>query len=202
MPDRDLEAGTTMFHTAINNTRKVLRTATGMREPMFVIHAAGRYRLDPTLIDVDLWQLRSLLEHAQHAETDTDRIETLGRVPDLYTGEFAEDLTFEWAETERERLRRHATDALAYLARLTQNHDPDQALAALEQAIDHDPYAEPSTEPSCGCKPGRPHRRRTPHLRTTEKPPRRPRHRTHEATHQLLLDLLKTTPRAARRPLV
>ena len=200
MPDRDLDAGTTMFHTAINNTRKVLRTLTGTREPMFVIHAEGRYRLDPTLIDADLWQLQSLLEHAQRTKTDTDRIETLARVPDLYTGEFAEDLTFEWAEAERERLRRNATDALAYLAHLTQNDHPEQALAALEQAIDHDPYAEPlyqavmRTQARLGHTDAvrRSYQLLKNRLADLDTEPTEP-------THRLLLDLLKTTPHAARR---
>src|SRR5690606_17652433 len=112
MPDRDIDTGTTMIHTAINNVRNTLRAATGTREPMFIIHTAGRYHLDPQLIDVDLWHLRSALEEAQHAATDTDRVTALGRIPDLYSGDLADELTYEWAETERERLRRHATDAL------------------------------------------------------------------------------------------
>ena len=143
MPDRDFDAGNVMWHTAISNARKTLRDATGLREPMYIVHTDGRYRLDRTLIDVDLWLLQAALDRASTADTDTGRIDALRQIPNLYTAELAEDLTFEWAETERERLRRHATDALTYLARLTQDTDPDEALAALEQAINHDPYAEP-----------------------------------------------------------
>lgn len=143
MPDRDLTAGTTMLHTAINNARKTLRQATGLREAMFIIHADGRYRLDPHLIQTDLWQLHGLLDRAQHAETDSSRIDQLRHIPDLYTAELAEDLTYEWAETERENLRRHATDALSQLARLTRKTHPDRAITALQTAINHDPYAEP-----------------------------------------------------------
>jgi DNA-binding SARP family transcriptional activator len=142
MPERDLDTGTTMFHTAINNVRKTLRAAVGTREPMFIIHAFGRYHLDPTIIDVDLWQFQTALHKAQHATTDNDRIEALQAIPDLYLGELAEGLYYTWVETERENLRRRATDALTYLARLKQNDQPDQALAILEKAIDHDPYAE------------------------------------------------------------
>ncbi|GAB3971235.1 hypothetical protein GCM10029978_046040 [Actinoallomurus acanthiterrae] len=143
MPDRDPETGTTMLHTAINNVRKTLRTATGLRQPMFINHTAGRYHLDPALIDVDLWRLQTALHQAQHAGNDTDRIKILQQLPDLYPGELADDLTYEWAEAEREQLRRHATDALAHLAHLLKDDQPDQALTALEHAIDHDPYAEP-----------------------------------------------------------
>lgn len=142
-PERDLESGTTMFHTAINNTRTALRKATGLREPMFITHAAGRYRLDPHLIDTDLWQLLRALDTARHAETDTDRAAALQQLAGLYTGELADDITHEWAETERERIRRTATDALTHLARLLHDEHPDDALAALEQAFAHDPTSEP-----------------------------------------------------------
>ncbi|WP_395108096.1 BTAD domain-containing putative transcriptional regulator [Actinomadura sp. SCN-SB] len=142
-PNRDLEAGTPLFHTSINNIRKNLRNLTGLREPMFVIHAGGRYRLDPHLIEVDLWTLLHALDQAHHATTDTDRLHALQQVPELYTAELTNDLTYEWAETHRENLRRTATDALVHLARLTQQEHPDQAVAVLEQALHHDPYSEP-----------------------------------------------------------
>jgi DNA-binding SARP family transcriptional activator/nucleoid-associated protein YgaU len=143
MPDRDLASGTTMIHTAINNARKTLRHATGLREAMFIIHTDGRYRLDAHLIDVDLWHLHTVLDRAHHAETDSGRINELRHIPDLYTAELAEDLTYEWAETERENLRRHATDALSQLAQLIRKTHPERAITALETAINHDPYAEP-----------------------------------------------------------
>jgi DNA-binding SARP family transcriptional activator/LysM repeat protein len=143
MPDRDLDTGTTMIHTAINNARKTLRRTTGLSEPMFIIHTGGHYHLDPELFDVDLWRLEAALHDAQHATTEAARIKMLQEVPELYAGEFADDLTYEWAETERERLRRQATDGLAHLARLLTDAHPDQALAALEHALGHDPYAEP-----------------------------------------------------------
>jgi DNA-binding SARP family transcriptional activator len=142
-PDKAPETGAEMWHTAITNIRRTLRTATGLREPMFIIRTAGRYRLDPNLIEVDLRQLLKLLNAAELTDNDTERLAILRKIPELYTAELATDLTYEWAETHREHLRRHGTDALVYLARLTQNDNPDQALAALEQAITHDPYAEP-----------------------------------------------------------
>lgn len=142
-PDHNPDTATSQFNTAIANIRKTLRTATGLREPMYVIHATGRYRLDPHLIDIDLWNLNTALTNARRATTDTDRITSLTPVPNLYTADFATDLTHHWAEHHREYLRRTATDALAQLARLLQHHHPDQALTVLEQAITHDPYAEP-----------------------------------------------------------
>jgi DNA-binding SARP family transcriptional activator len=199
-PDRDLTTGTTMFHTAINNARKTLRQATGLREPMFIIHADGRYRLDPNLIDTDLWQLHTALDRAHQAETDSARINALSHIPDLYTAELAEDLTYEWAETERENLRRHATDALAQLAHLTKTDHPDRAIKALETAITHDPYAEPLYRDLMRIQA------------TTRRPDAVQRTYDHlkryladldtepdEQTHQLLLTLLRPTPATATK---
>lgn len=142
-PDRDPEAGTTMFHTAVNNVRKTLRAATGLGEPMFITYIDSRYHLDPHLTDVDLWHVLDALNTASTTENDTEKIDALRRVADLYTGELADDVTYEWAELERERFRRAATDALVSLARLLHADHPDQALAALEQAVSHDVYSEP-----------------------------------------------------------
>ncbi|MER7544743.1 BTAD domain-containing putative transcriptional regulator [Spirillospora sp. NPDC127506] len=142
-PDHDPEAAANQFNTAIANIRKLLRTATGLREPMYVIHTAGSYRLDTDLIDTDLWRLTKTLDHARHATTDSDRITAFAPVIDLYTADFATDLTYDWAETYRDHLRCTVTDALTRQARLLQHEKPDLALAALEHAITLDPYAEP-----------------------------------------------------------
>lgn len=142
-PDHNPDTATTQFNTAISNIRKVLRTATGLREPMFVLHTTGRYRLDPQLIDVDLWNLTTTLNNAKHVTTDTDRITALTPVADLYTADFADNLTHDWAEAHREYLRRTTTDALTRLAQLQRDDNPDHALTTLEQAIHLDPYAEP-----------------------------------------------------------
>ncbi|WP_268817504.1 BTAD domain-containing putative transcriptional regulator [Thermomonospora echinospora] len=142
-PDHTPKAATTTLHTAINNIRKTLRQATGLREPMFVIHAGTRYRLDPHLIDVDLWHLEATLTQARQAPAGPARLKALQPIPALYTADFATDLAHDWAEAHREHLRRTAIDALIYLANLTQADHPDQALTIMEQALKHDPYSEP-----------------------------------------------------------
>ncbi|MFI0411850.1 BTAD domain-containing putative transcriptional regulator [Actinomadura sp. 3N508] len=142
-PDHHPDTATTQFNTAVANIRKTLRTATELREPMYVIHTAGRYRLDPDLIDVDEQRLTTALARARHATTDAERLTALHAAADLYTAEFATDLTHDWAENHREHLRRAVTDALTRLAQLLQPDHPERALSTLEQAITHDPYAEP-----------------------------------------------------------
>lgn len=142
-PDHDPETAIRSFNTAISNIRKVLRKATNLREPMYIIHSIGRYSIDTTLIDVDLWHLNTALTSARKAATDAERIGALRPIPDLYTAEFASDLNHAWADNHREYLHRTVIDALARLARLLQDDHPDQALAILENAITHAPHAEP-----------------------------------------------------------
>jgi two-component SAPR family response regulator len=110
---------------------------------MYLIHTADRYRLDPDLIEVDQQHLTATLNRAHHATTDTERITALTQVTDHYTADFATNLTHDWAENHREHLRRTITDALTRLAQLLKHDHPEQALATLEQAINHDPHAEP-----------------------------------------------------------
>ncbi|MFF4242566.1 BTAD domain-containing putative transcriptional regulator [Actinomadura geliboluensis] len=142
-PDESLQTVVTAFNTAVTNIRNVLRNATGLSSPMYVIHSAGRYRIDPDVIEIDLWQLTTALADAQQATDDAARIKALTLVADRCAGEFAQGLAQDWAEAQREYLRRTVGDALANLARLLQADAPEQALMVLERAITHDPYSEP-----------------------------------------------------------
>ncbi|TDC69841.1 LysM peptidoglycan-binding domain-containing protein [Actinomadura sp. GC306] len=142
-PEDNPESVVPMFNTAVTNIRSVLRTATGLSEPMYVIHDAGRYRIDPDVIDIDLWRLTTALAEARRAADDTARIKALTLVADRCGDEFGGGLTQEWAEVQRENLRRTTGDALANLARLIEEDDPEQALVVLERAITHDRYSEP-----------------------------------------------------------
>ncbi|MFA1549923.1 BTAD domain-containing putative transcriptional regulator [Actinomadura chokoriensis] len=142
-PDDSPGSIVSTFNTAVTNIRSVLRTATGLSGPMYVICSGSRYRIDPDVIDVDLWQLTTALADAQQATDDAARIRALTLVADRCGGEFASGLTQQWAEVQREHLRRVVGDALTELVRLLEEDDPEQALTVLEQAITRDPYAEP-----------------------------------------------------------
>ncbi|MFG2016914.1 BTAD domain-containing putative transcriptional regulator [Actinomadura geliboluensis] len=142
-PDESTQTVVTAFNTAVTNIRNVIRNATGLSSPMYVIHTAGRYRIDPDVIEIDLWQLTAALADAQQATDDAARIRALTIFADRCAGEFAQGLAQDWAEAHREYLRRTVGDALADLARLRQEEEPEQALMVLERAITHDPYSEP-----------------------------------------------------------
>ncbi|MBO2465032.1 BTAD domain-containing putative transcriptional regulator [Actinomadura violacea] len=142
-PDESPGGLVAQFNTAVNNARGVLRNATGLEEPKYILHSAGRYRIDSAVLDVDLWELMAALADAGPGTDDDARTEALFRVDDLYTGEFASGLDGIWAQNQREYLRRTIGEALANLARIIQEDDPERALAVLERAIEHDAFAEP-----------------------------------------------------------
>ncbi|MFD0853932.1 BTAD domain-containing putative transcriptional regulator, partial [Actinomadura adrarensis] len=131
------------FHTACTAVRRVIREVIGLDEPMFILRGSHHYRLDPHYIDVDTWRLSALHQRADRAHSDAERIGALQAFADLYTDDFATDLSDEWIQAHREYLRRTALDALTRLADLyTADDQPEQALNALEQAFRHDIYSE------------------------------------------------------------
>jgi DNA-binding SARP family transcriptional activator/nucleoid-associated protein YgaU len=114
----------------------------------------GRYRLHRR-IDTDYRRLFDALAAGRQARDAGDRpgeIAALRVVADTYRGEALDGVAYPWAEPVREAVRRRACDALATLADLLTPDaastaagdvgDAAAALAALEQAIEADPYAE------------------------------------------------------------
>jgi DNA-binding SARP family transcriptional activator len=126
---------------ALRKARELLRTATGLPEPRWILNASGRYRLDPALIGTDLEAFGEALEATRSASGDA-RLATCRRAVALYRGELAEGAGYEWAEPYAETARRRALDAWTTIAEILQPSDPGQALSALETALSHDPYNE------------------------------------------------------------
>lgn len=143
-PDRDQRSANDLFKTAISNARSVLRKATGLPQPAFIIRANGRYQLDPHLIDIDLWDLSTTITRARQTRDSTERIQAAHTITDLYTADFADGLTYEWANSHRAYLHRTVNNTLIRLAHDLQDVHPEEAVAALEHAIQRDPYAEPA----------------------------------------------------------
>ena len=127
---------------ALRKLRDLLRAATGLTEPMFVVLAAERYRLDPALIATDVADFQAALDAARHAPDDTGRLAALKDAAALYRGPLAEGAGYDWAEPYAETARRRALDTWTAIAELLEPADPDQALAALDTALSHDPYNE------------------------------------------------------------
>ena len=134
--------GATQRKLALRKLRDLLRAAAGLTEPMLVTLTAGRYRLDPAFIATDVADFQAALDAARHAADDAARLAACQEAAALYRGPLAEGAGYDWAEPYAETARRRALDAWTRIAELLEPGDPDQALAALETALGHDPYNE------------------------------------------------------------
>jgi DNA-binding SARP family transcriptional activator len=141
-PESDTSHATSQRNLALRKARSMLRNATGLAEPMWILHTSGRYRLEPALITADLWQFSDALDEARDADGDEARLAACRKAAGLYHGELAEGEGYDWTEPYAETARRRALDAWTAIAEILQPRDPDQALAALESALAHDPYNE------------------------------------------------------------
>jgi DNA-binding SARP family transcriptional activator len=141
-PEASPRYATAQRHLALRKAREMLRTATGLPQPMFITLAGERYRLDPALIDVDVWHFNAALDQARITADPATQLEILRRAVTLYRESLAEGAGYEWAERYAEPARRRAVDALARIAELQQPAEPEQALNTLEAALAHDPYNE------------------------------------------------------------
>ncbi|WP_434739331.1 transcriptional regulator [Micromonospora sp. SH-82] len=101
-PDARLSQADQRVHTNASNLRHVLgRAGTADTKNAYVIKSSGRYRLDPTTVDVDVWRLRDLMRTATIA-TGPHRRELLTAACALYTAPLAEGQNYEWLQPHRE----------------------------------------------------------------------------------------------------
>ncbi len=141
-PDARLSQADQRVHTNASNLRHVLaRTGSADTKTAYVIKTAGRYRLDPATVDVDIWQLRDLLRNATIA-TGQQRRTLLTQACDRYTAPLADGQHYEWITGHRETVRRWGTEAHMLLADDLLNTDPQAASNLLDKAIGLDRYNE------------------------------------------------------------
>ncbi len=142
-PDTDPSTAGKRIRTDISTIRRVLRAATGT-EAMFVVYdpAASRYHLDPELIAVDLWQMLTTIERANQAKDDTAALAALRKAAEWYRGDFADGGDHPWIGDHATTYRHQILSALARIAEIAETDHPDQAVAALERALEFDPVNE------------------------------------------------------------
>ncbi|SCF15092.1 DNA-binding transcriptional activator of the SARP family [Micromonospora haikouensis] len=141
-PDARISQADQRVHTNVSNLRHVLaRAATPNTKNAYVVKSAGRYRLDPTTVDIDVWTLRDLMRTATIA-TGPRRRELLTTACDLYTAPLADSQDYEWLPPHRETVRRWATEAHLLLADDLIHTDPQAASDLLDRAIALDRYNE------------------------------------------------------------
>ncbi|MEU5552126.1 BTAD domain-containing putative transcriptional regulator [Micromonospora sp. NPDC047793] len=143
-PNVDPTAAVKRVRTDITSARRVLRTATGHDEPMFIVYdpATSRYQLDPQTVTVDLWQMLTAIDQATTTDDEAAMLTALRRATELYGGDFAESHDHTWATDYATTYRHQILTAYARIAEILEPDHPDQAVAALERAADLDPVNE------------------------------------------------------------
>ncbi|MGA5304582.1 BTAD domain-containing putative transcriptional regulator [Nucisporomicrobium flavum] len=143
-PDDEPKAAGNRIRTDISTLRKVLRTATGNTEAMFVNYdaASRRYSIDVDLIAVDLWQMLTAIHAANAATDDTTALAALRKAADLYAGDFADGNDHTWMNDHATNYRHQLLAVYARIAEILESDHPDQAIAALERALEFDPVNE------------------------------------------------------------
>ena len=135
LPEARMRQAKQQVHTNASNLRHVLARSGGPHPGTAYLLKRGttaRYRLDPATVNVDLWQLRDLLNRAQLASPPA-RTDLLRQACDLYTAPLADGCDYEWIEPHRERARRWAIDAHLQLADDLLTTDPQAAADVLRQ---------------------------------------------------------------------
>ncbi|MEV4544676.1 transcriptional regulator [Micromonospora echinaurantiaca] len=141
-PDARISQADQRVHTNASNLRHVLgRASTPDAKNAYVVKSSGRYRLDPTTVDVDVWTLRDLLRTATIA-TGPRRRELLTAACELYTAPLADGQDYEWLQPHRETVRRWGIEAHLLLADDLVDTDPQGASNLLNKAIGLDRYNE------------------------------------------------------------
>jgi DNA-binding SARP family transcriptional activator len=90
---------------ALRKARELLRSSTGRDAPMWITLAADRYRLDPALIEVDLWQFQAALEATRTASTDQERLSACRQAASYYRGPLCDGAGYDWTEPHAESAR-------------------------------------------------------------------------------------------------
>ncbi|OHV23982.1 hypothetical protein BBK14_23665 [Parafrankia soli] len=142
LPDQDPTRARNQIYRAVAALRDTLRTATGDPTLTPILGGKAGYRLDPTLVTVDLWEFDAALNTAGHAPDDPARITALTRATGLATATPLGDTAYDWSTPIVTDLEHRAVDALADLADLHADDHPEQALAYLEQAVTLTPTVE------------------------------------------------------------
>ena len=133
---------TTALHTALARLRREVHRVTGGAITDVLVGGESVYRLDPELVEVDFWRFDVAVAARRATAAEVDRAALFSAIVDAYGGTLAEGLTTSWIEPLRQAARRDALDALAALARLSVESDPERTLELLELARGFDPHNE------------------------------------------------------------
>jgi DNA-binding SARP family transcriptional activator len=141
----DRPAARNRVRTDISALRTALRAATRLgRHVRFITYddRTRRYAIEADLVQVDLWRMRTAVQTANRADDEEQALAALRQATSCYGGEFAADLDQTWTIGYATTTRNQVVSVWARIAEITEADQPNQAVAALEQAIDIDPVNE------------------------------------------------------------
>ncbi|HZM79907.1 MAG TPA: BTAD domain-containing putative transcriptional regulator [Candidatus Limnocylindrales bacterium] len=150
-PDASWRRASERLSTCVANLRRAIRAvlADGHDEPGTeshriepVINSGGHYRLDPGIVDIDWWNVLDAYAQVAGSTDDTARLAHLKTAIDAIGGGLADGADYEWADTDRENVRRHHIKIYTYAADLLARDDPHQARVLLDTACQVDPLSE------------------------------------------------------------
>ena len=132
------------WSAAVSSVRGAVRQVLGRADVDAVPCENDVYRLDASVLELDLWRFQTALATAETADSPENELAALADALDAYAGDFVDGEAWDWVEPAREDLRRRALDVAVRLAELAERGGrPEEALRAVEKAIEViDPYAE------------------------------------------------------------
>jgi DNA-binding SARP family transcriptional activator len=139
-PDDDTKSALDKLRRDIFNIRDVMRRATQLHEPKFLEFKAERYRLNPDLVDTDVWELERAFGQIRVAGGGPERLAHLQNVLRTYGGELLENAPYEWVNPGlREHYARRVVDAGQQLSHALESAgDVNGAIDAAERTLGAD----------------------------------------------------------------
>jgi DNA-binding SARP family transcriptional activator len=141
-PEASLRRAAERLSTEVGNLRRCIRQAASDQDVQPVINTGGRYHLDPSIVDVDVWTFHDALRQATTATDPGQRREALQAAVIAHAGALAEGRDYHWLEPAREQIRRNSIRARLHLADLLSAQDPHQAADLTKTAASLDPANE------------------------------------------------------------
>jgi DNA-binding SARP family transcriptional activator len=143
-PEIEPGQGATRFDRAASLIRTRARGTESTH--IFLERVGDSYRLERVAWWVDAWEFERLIGEATRSEDQADSVTKLRNAVALYRGEFCDDQYYSWAEPIRERYRSLLVEGSARLADLLiRAEEQEEALSALDRAIEADPVCEDLT---------------------------------------------------------
>jgi two-component SAPR family response regulator len=148
-PDATMRRATERLSTCVANLRHGIRAVVTDGQPADngsrvepVINSGGHYRLNPDVVDVDWWTVLDAYANTATSSRPDTQLRYLQQAIDAIGGGLAEGTDYEWADTDRESVRRHEIKIYAQASDLNRYADPYRAWVLLEAACAIDPLSD------------------------------------------------------------